>query len=127
MTAETLLRIAYVANILILVPVVASLALSGSPAGVFGSGVADSPALRILVTALWAGILCCSALGLWLPRPFAGILVLQVIYKSAWLLAFVLPAWRAGQAVPWGPALTFVPIVLIWPVLLLFASQATRP
>ncbi|MCH4892308.1 MULTISPECIES: hypothetical protein [unclassified Sphingomonas] len=118
MNGETLLRLAYTANILILLPVVIALHMRGT-AAVFGPGVPDSAALRLLVAALWGAILLCSVVGLAWPRAMAGVLVLQVIYKTAWLLTFVLPAWRAGAPVPWGPALTFLPIVLFWPVILL--------
>lgn len=111
------LRLAYAANILILVPVVGALLWSGT-AAVFGAGIPDSPPLRLLVAALWGAILLCSVLGLAQPRAMAGVLVLQVLYKTGWLATFVLPAWRAGDPVPWGPAFTFVPIVLLWPVLL---------
>jgi len=124
MIADTLLRAAYCANILILVPVVYSLAVAGSPAPVFGVGVVDSPALRILVTALWGAILACSILGLLAPRMFIAIMILQVIYKSAWLIAYVWPAWRAGTPVPWGPAVTFAAIVVLWPIILLYAWQS---
>ncbi|GJE01189.1 hypothetical protein [Methylobacterium isbiliense] len=118
MSGDLLLRLAYAANILILLPVVTALHWRGT-AGVFGPEVADSPALRLLVAALWGAILVCSAIGLAWPRVMVGILVLQVVYKSIWLVTFVLPVWRAGDPVPWGPALTFVPIVLLWPVILL--------
>lgn len=113
-----LLRACYAANIVILVPVVLALHLSGTRA-VFGPGVADSPGLRLLVAALWGAILLCSLMGLAWPRAMAAILVLQVVYKTAWLATFAIPAWRAGMPVPWGPALTFVPIVLLWPVALI--------
>lgn len=118
MTLDVLLRAAYGANILILVPVVAALFTTASPAAVFGPGVSESPGLRLLVASLWAAILLCSVFGLFAPRAFVAILLLQVIYKSTWLLAYVLPVWRSGEAVPWGPAVTFALIVLIWPVIL---------
>lgn len=100
MNVDLLLRLAYGANILILMPVVLALVGTGGPTAVFGPGVADSPVLRTLVASLWGAILVCSGLGLFAPREFVAILLLQVIYKSAWLLAFVLPAWRAGDPVP---------------------------
>lgn len=121
MNTDIFLRAAYIANILILLPVVVTLVATRSPAAVFGAGVIESPALRLLVASLWGAILACSVFGLFAPRAFVAILVLQVIYKSAWLLAFVLPAWRNGEAVPWGPAVTFAVIVLIWPIIIAFA------
>jgi hypothetical protein len=117
MTADLLLRLAYGANILILLPVLVALSARGT-ASVFGPGVPDSPALRLLVASLWSAILVCSVLGLGWPRQMSAILLLQVIYKTAWLATFVIPAWRNGAPVPWGPALTFVPIILLWPIIL---------
>lgn len=118
--ADILLRAAYGANILILAPVVVALVMTGSPSAVFGPSVSESPGLRLLVASLWGAILVCSALGLFAPHAFVAILVLQVIYKSAWLLSYVVPAWRRGLPVPWGPAVTFLAIVLIWPIILGF-------
>jgi hypothetical protein len=118
MTDDMMLRFAYGANILILLPVVSALLLSGTSA-LFGPDVEDSAGLRLLVAALWGAILLCSAIGLAFPRPMMAILILQVIYKTGWLLTFVLPALRASEPVPWGPAITFVPIVLMWPVILI--------
>lgn len=124
MLADILLRAAYCANIAILVPVVYSLAATGSPVPVFGAGVSDSPGLRLLVTALWGAILACSVLGLFAPRMFIAIMILQVIYKSAWLAAYVWPQWRAGLPVPWGPAVTFAAIVVVWPIILIYVWQS---
>lgn len=120
---DTLLRFAYGANIVILVPVVWALVAAGSPAAVFGPGVNESPGLRLLVVSLWGAILACSVLGMFAPRAFVAILLLQVIYKAAWLIAYVLPTWRNGEAVPWGPAVTFAAIVLIWPIILVLAYR----
>lgn len=48
-----------------------------------------------------------------------GILLLQILYKTGWLLTFVLPAIRASEPVPWGPTLVFIPIILLWPLILI--------
>ena len=92
MSIDDILRMAYGANILILVPVVGVLLATGSPALIFGVGVTELPALRLLVASLV--LTAPSAPGLNAPRAFVGVLVLQVIYKSAWLLIYVLPTWR---------------------------------
>lgn len=118
MTDDMLLRLAYGANILILLPVVTALLWSGT-AAVFGPGVAESAGLRLLVAALWGAILLCSVIGLAWPRPMMGILLLQILYKTGWLLTFVLPAIRASEPVPWGPTLVFIPIILLWPLILI--------
>lgn len=120
-----MLRLAFAANIVILLPVVAALFVSGT-ATIFGAGVPDSPPLRLLLASLWGAILVCSALGLIWPRAMIGILAMQVIYKACWLIAFVLPTFLAGMSVPWGPALTFLPIVILWPILL-FRVAASAP
>ena len=117
MTADLALRLAYGANIVILTPVVAAL-LTGPAQRVFGPATPDVPGLRLLVAALWGAILLCSVVGLLRPSAMAAILLLQVIYKAAWLALFVVPAIRTADPVPWGPAITFVPIVLIWPFIL---------
>lgn len=120
MTLETLLRAAYGANILILLPVVATMARPDGTATIFGPAVPESPGLRLLVAALWTGIMVASALGLFAPRAFAGVLVLQVVYKALWLGLFILPLWRAegAAAVPWDPVVPFALIVLLWPLLI---------
>ncbi len=114
---EFALRLAYGANIVILTPVVALL-LTGPANRVFGPGTPDIASLRLLVAAMWGAILLCSVFGLFRPQPMAAILVLQVIYKSVWLAIYVIPAIRAHAPVPWGPAITFVPIILVWPIIL---------
>lgn len=45
------------------------------------------------------------------------LLLIQVIYKTLWLLTFVLPLLIAGRSgeVPWGISLTFLVIVLSYP------------
>ena len=45
------------------------------------------------------------------------LLLIQVIYKSLWLLVFVMPLLVRGQAnaVPWGIAGTFLFVVLTYP------------
>lgn len=124
---EMLLRLAYVANLAILAPVLFALHRERASAMLqtFNGAVANSDGLRQLVMSLWFAIAACSAFGLIWPRVFMPVLLLQVFYKSAWVLGFVLPRWhRFGmRAVPWGVALTFVVIILIWPVLLVQAIR----
>ena len=117
MTVDLALRLAYGANIAILAPVV-TLLLTSPANRVFGASTPDVASLKLLVAALWGAILLCSVVGLFRPQAMTAILLLQVIYKAGWLAIFVVPAMRAGEAVPWGPAITFVPIVLIWPFIL---------
>jgi hypothetical protein len=120
MTVELFMRLAYGANIVILTPVVTAL-LTGPAARIFGPQTPDVASMKLLIASLWGAILACSVIGLFQPRAMMAILALQVIYKAAWLLLFVLPAWRGGDPVPWGPALVFVPIVLLWPFIIAMA------
>jgi hypothetical protein len=112
------LRIAYAANILILTPVVPAM-LTGRQALVFEGKVMPSEGLALLVGSLWAAILAASVAGLAWPRLFAPVLLIQILYKTLWLVLFVLPLWRAGGAgvVPWGVAGSFIAIVAIYPFL----------
>jgi hypothetical protein len=103
------------ANIIILVPVgfLTLLKPSVTDQGAF----VESAGWRALVGSLWLAILVCSVLGLLSPGGFLWLLVLQVIYKSVWLIAYVLPRVLSGrrQEIPPGIALSFVVIVLVWP------------
>jgi hypothetical protein len=115
---DLLVRLPYLANILILVPVCAGLYLS--PAlepgdrrmGVTPDGFAS------LVTALWSSILAVSALGLIWPRLFAPVLIIQIVYKSIFLLRSTLPAMLAGREAdaPAGLSVIFLLIVVTYPV-----------
>ena len=129
MTAINLLKIAYVANILILVPVISAMASSRGIISVFDGRIDDSLGLRLMVACLWTAILLGSIGGLWWPRFFAPILPLQIVYKSLWLAVFILPlAMRSGwEAVPRGISVTFLIIVLTYPVILWFAFRSTVP
>ena len=126
---DTLLRAAYGLNILILLPVVGSMLVgaNGVTVQAFEHKVGESPGLRLLVASLWAAILLCSAAGLFQPRAFVGVLVLQVIYKSLYLGLFVLPLVRAQgwSAAPQGVTLSFIVIVALWPALI-WAAWAPR-
>jgi len=115
-----LLRIAYAANILILVPVCWGMFFGGGVASVFEGKVDESAGLRLLVGSLWFAILACSIAGLAMPKLFAPLLVVQIIYKSLWLLFFVAPLVAAGRGgdVPWGISASFLMIVATYPLLL---------
>lgn len=121
MTPADLLRLAYAANILILVPVCwAMFAVRGVQA-VFQGAVAESAGLRLLVGSLWAAILLASLAGLVWPRFFAPVLLIQIVYKSLWLLLFVLPLLQAGSArLPSGIAICFAAIAVSYPWLFWF-------
>ncbi|MBI1406167.1 MAG: hypothetical protein GC145_08590 [Caulobacter sp.] len=126
---DALLRAAYGLNIVILLPVVGWMlaGANGPMVQAFEHKVADSPGLRILVASLWAAILLCSLLGLAQPRAFVGVMLLQVIYKSLYLLLFIGPLVRerGWNAAPMGVTVTFIIIVALWPGLI-WAAWAAR-
>ena len=115
-----ILRFAYLANILILLPVCWGMFFGRGVTSVFEGKLDESAGLRLLVGSLWFAILACSAWGLWQPRLLAPLLVVQIIYKSQWLAAFVVPLVAAGRAasVPWAITVCFLAIVLTYPFLL---------
>jgi hypothetical protein len=77
----------------------------------------ESAGWRTLVGSLWLAILAMSVLGVRQPEAFLWLLVFQVLYKSVWLIAYVLPRVLAGRRreVPAGITLSFLVIVLVWP------------
>lgn len=125
MSSINLLKIAYVANILILIPVVYGMFFGRGVSDVFDGRVDESLGLRLLVACLWSAILLGSIAGLWWPRFFAAVLPIQILYKSLWLVLFVVPlAQRSGwDAIPKGISITFLIIVLMYPFILWFALR----
>ena len=121
MEGAGLLRAAYAANILILIPVVWSLFFSGGTRGVFEGKVEDSKGLRFLVASLYLAILLGSAAGLVWPEVFAPLLLLQIVYKATWLSAYVWPH-RHDPGIPIGISASFALIVAIYPALLWFSG-----
>ena len=105
----------FCANILILVPI--ALGTLWKPSFTDQGAFPESAGWRMLVGALWSGILACSVLGAIWPSSFLWLLVLQVIYKSVWLALYALPrlCTGRGQEVPLGIAGSFLAIVCIWP------------
>lgn len=70
---------------------------------------------RSLVGALWTSILVASVLGMLATLRYVPVLMMQVIYKSQWLLLYALPALRRKKPVPLGLTISFAAIVLLWP------------
>jgi hypothetical protein len=115
---QSFLRIAYAANILILVPVCWAMFFDRGVEAVFQNAVTDSDGLRLLVGSLWAAILFASVAGLACPFFFAPVLLIQVFYKATWLLTFVVPLLGTeNAAVPTGISVCFGLIVLTYPFL----------
>jgi hypothetical protein len=129
MNSINLLKIAYAANILILVPVVSAMFADRGVTNVFDGRVDESLGLGLLVASLWSAILLGSIAGLWWPRFFSALLPIQIIYKSLWLALFIVPlAQRSGwDAVPKGISITFLIIVLTYPFILWLALRGPDP
>lgn len=85
---------------------------------IFAGSTAVTPYLRIL-GALWLALGAVAVLGLTAPLKFSPILLVQLVYKAAWLLVAAYPALLAGNREPgllfmtalftaWVAALIFV-------------------
>lgn len=115
----TPLLIPYIFNIFILVPIALMTLLGGERGGqlVCQRKFPESEGYRTILGSLWTAILIGSILGLFSPVRMSPLLLIQVVYKTLWLLVFVLPRGLGGrsQEVPWGIALTFLAIVLSYP------------
>jgi hypothetical protein len=108
-------RIAYVINLVVLLPIAIPTLFRLYPTD--QGRFEESAGWRVLVGALWTAILVLSVLGLFAPLRYSPVLVLQLIYKSLWLLVYVAPRVARGdiRSVPWGIASSFAVIVLVWP------------
>ncbi len=82
---------------------------------VMTNGFVYSEAFRML-GALWSAIFLLSFLGLFYPKQMTLVLLLQLIYKSSWLVFAALPAMLAHKPYP-KPMATFF---IIWVVVLPF-------
>ncbi len=124
-----MLRIPFIINLLILVPVCLAMATSrdGGVASVFEGKVAASEGFRIIVFAMWTAILIGSVAGLVWPERMLPLLMLQVVYKSVWLALFAWPLFRSGgwAAVPQGVTASFIFIVAVWPFFIVRALTMT--
>jgi hypothetical protein len=115
----TLLQVPYIFNIIVLVPVGFLTLLGGERGGRLAcqGKFPESEGFRTILGSLWTAILIGSGVGLVFPVTMSPLLLIQVIYKSLWLLVFVLPRLRTGRIseIPWGIAATFAVIVVSYP------------
>ena len=128
MTRVDLLKIAYGANVLILIPTVRTMLIGDGTGRVFEDRVTESAGLRVMVGALWAAILLASIAGFAWPRFFAPVLLMQIVYKAIWLILFVVPLARRGgvAAIPVGISATFLLIVVTYPFIFWFGFRSAR-
>lgn len=84
---------------------------------VFENKIEKSEGLRYLVGALWSAILLLSFAGMLQPMTFKPVLMLQIIYKSIFLCAYLLPKVMSNgvESVPKGIFYSFLAIVLTYP------------
>ena len=115
------LHFTYWANIAILAPIAVPTVFRLFPTD--QARFAESAGWRVLVGALWAGILVLSILGLFHPLRYSPVLLLQLVYKSVWLAVYVAPRLIRGdlKTVPWGIAGSFAAIVAVWPFVIPWA------
>lgn len=115
----SLLLLPYALNIIVLVPIGLMTLLGGKRGGqLAGQGkFPESEGFRTILGSLWTAILLGSILGLFYPVPMSPLLLIQVIYKTLWLLVFVLPRLLGGRIdeIPAGISLTFLVIVISYP------------
>ena len=109
----------YIFNILVLIPVCLLTLLGGEWGGQLAcqKKFPESEGFRTILGSLWTAILLGSILGLVFPVQMSSLLLIQVIYKSLWLLVFVKPRLSKEKfnEVPSGIALVFLVIVLSYP------------
>ena len=121
-----LIKLAYLANIIILVPIAVPtlLRLYDTAQGRF----AESAGWRVLVGSLWSAILVSSLLGLFAPLRFAPVVLIQIIYKSLWLAVYAAPRLvaRRRAEIPTGIALSFMLIVIVYPFLVPWDALLSR-
>ena len=126
-----LLLLPFIFNIIVLVPIGWLTLLGGERGGQLAcqGKFPESEGFRTILGSLWTAILLGSILGLFYPVPMSPLLLIQVIYKSLWLLMFVMPRLLKGKVseVPAGIALVFLVIVLTYPWVIPWGSLfATR-
>ena len=109
----------YIFNILVLIPVGLLTLLGGERGGQLAcqNKFPESEGFRTILGSLWTAILLGSILGLIFLVQMSPLLLIQVIYKSLWLLVFVMPRLLKGKVseVPSGIALVFLMIVVSYP------------
>jgi hypothetical protein len=125
-----LLLLPYLLNIIALTPVGLTELLGGPEAHrrLFQGKYPDSPGIRTLLGSLWTALLIGSIVGLFYPVSMSPLLLIQVIYKTLWLLVFVLPRLLSGrrEEIHWGIAGLFIFIILTYPWLIPWGQIFTR-
>jgi len=115
----TPLLLPYIFNIFVLIPIGLLTLLGGEKGGQLAcqGKFPESEGFRTILGSLWTAILIGSVLGMFFPITMSALLLIQVIYKTLWLLVYVMPRMlkQRSKEVPWGIALTFLVIVVSYP------------
>ena len=113
------LLLPYIANILVLVPFGLGALFNLFP--VSRGYFPESEGWRTLVGSLWTGIFIGSILGLFWPIVFSPILLLQVIYKTLWLLVYIVPRFidvERRNEIPWRMTVVFALCAVLYPIVI---------
>lgn len=88
----------------------------------------SDPYLLGIAGAVWTAFAVSAALGLRAPARFAPVLLLQLVYKSLWLVAVFAPRAVHGDVPPsaWLIAAVFVSYVIFDLIALPFSSLLSR-
>ncbi|MCY2984649.1 MAG: hypothetical protein NTY15_13575 [Planctomycetota bacterium] len=115
----TLLHLPYIFNIIVLIPIGLLTLLGGEKGGQLAcqSKFTESEGFRTILGSLWTAILIGSVLGLFFPITMSALLLIQVIYKTLWLLVYTMPRLlkKRSNEVPFGIASTFLVIIVSYP------------
>ncbi len=115
----TPLLLPYIFNIIVLIPIGLLTLLGGEKGGQLAcqNKFPESEGFRTILGSLWTAILIGSVLGLFFPITMSALLLIQVIYKTLWLLVYAMPRMHKQRSneVPWGIALTFLIIIVSYP------------
>ena len=117
------LKIIYVLNIIVAGQIAISAISNPKVAAMttFGGAYQSHEVIK-LVGCLWLAIAILSILGLFKPIVFSPVLLMQLIYKGAWLLIVAIPAIRLSEPYPKTMAIFFLVWVIILPFLIPWKS-----
>lgn len=92
------LLLPYIFNIIVLFPIGLLTLFGGERGGQLASQgkFPESEGFRTILGSLWTAILVGSVLGLLYPITMSPLLLIQVIYKTLWLMVFVTPKLLDG-------------------------------
>jgi hypothetical protein len=120
-----LLRSIYIANIIVAGTVGWMSLFDPSRASItVFSGTTEPNIPMRIVGSFWLTIALLSGVGLFSPVRFSVVLLVQLIYKSLWLLAVAVPAILAERtdSIPIGMAIFFTTWVIILPFVIPFRA-----